>query len=98
MSPRPRQTSVEVVWEEPPQANRVGSMYDAAIMEVQKASGEWARIRIFESPGSAYNARKAFLRRATEEPWEAKVMKLDDGSLHHGLWVRYRTPEQMLEG
>jgi hypothetical protein len=71
-------------------------MYDEVIPKLKDASGRWARIRVVAHQGTAGTARVAFLKRADDQRFEARIAQLEDGS-GYGLWARYRTVEQMRE-
>jgi hypothetical protein len=99
--PRPVSASeIEVVFETPPERNQgLYAIYREAVEQVKGAPGRWARIRIFNSSGPAYNARKGIKKQiASDERWEitiAKIAEADGQPERYGLWLRYRTPEQM---
>lgn len=71
-------------------------MYNEAIDEVKKRPGSWARVRILPSSSGAYSAQKT-LRNAlgSDEKWETRVARMEKGGEEHGIWIRYRTDEQM---
>ena len=85
---------VEVVWEAPAPA-RTRSMYDAALAEVKRKPGSWARLRTFPGSSGAYSAL-SIRQRLGDPHWQAVARQID-GSEEWGLYVRYRTDEQMRE-
>jgi hypothetical protein len=90
-----REQEVEIVWEAP-RAARVSSMYDKALAEVKKRPGQWARLRSFDNSGAAYSASGGLRKRFDGDGrWESAVRPLPQGG--YGLYVRYRTPEQLQE-
>ena len=84
--------SDELVWEAPPERAQV-SKYDGALEQVKKRMGDWARISTV-SQGTAYGVRKRLMRKLTDERWEVVVRKTGEDD-RHGVYVRYRSPEQM---
>lgn len=96
--PRTPDEPLEVVWEAPP-PKQIKSKFDSALKEVKERRGQWGRIRVYPTSSSAYSGRKTVLRAAGDDPhWEAAVAPLQDSdSGEHGLYVRYRTPEQLRE-
>lgn len=86
---------VEIVWEAPPPV-RPRTMYDEALREVRERRGQWARLRTFGNNTSAYSARSSLKRVfGNDEAWESAVRPLDDEQTSFGLYVRYRTAEQL---
>jgi hypothetical protein len=92
---------VEVTWSDPPERTRRDD-YDVALKQVKEAPGRWARIRTTPTSGGAYNSRKTVnVRTAGDEHWETRVGQLEEPTAdgdRFGLWVRYRTEEQIEEG
>lgn len=91
---------VELVWEAPPNPRDAPTIYDDALREVKASPGRWARIRLFPTQSPAYNSKKALQTRQKDPRWEFKVARIRGQGGEpdqHGLWVRYRTPEQMEE-
>jgi hypothetical protein len=92
-----REDEVELVWEAP-RAARMPSMYDKALAEVKKRPGQWARLRVFDNTGGAYSASGGLRKRFDGDGrWEVAVRPLANGAEGFGLYVRYRTPEQLRE-
>jgi hypothetical protein len=91
-----QRAKVELVWSVPPERDG-SSMYDEVITEIKKSPGRWARVRVTATNGGAYTARKSFLSRAKDPRWEVWVRPIE-GTTDYGVWVRYRTPEQMEGG
>jgi hypothetical protein len=88
---------VEVVWEAPPEP-LVVNQYRDALQEVKTSPGRWARLRISETQSPAYGARKSILKIAPEPEWEIRVQKVAAANgqpERWGVWVRFRTEEQM---
>lgn len=99
MAERDDRSEVEVVWEAPPNPAEAPSVYDAAMAELKNSPGRWARLRVFATVSPAYNARKKLKKLFPDERWEiaaGRIVRGEDGAEQgFGLWVRYRTPEQM---
>lgn len=100
MSPRKSNdaSEIEVVWLAPPEQGTKG-VYDEVLMQIKEAPGRWARVRVWTKSSPAYNAKRTLARRTSEdERWESKISRFyeeDGGGERFGLWIRYRTPEQM---
>ena len=90
-------SEIEIVWEAPPEPkSNQGRVYGAKLVEVQQRPGQWARLRTFTKASSAHNARSTINKRVKEdERWEVYAARIEDGVDVWGVWVRYRTPEQM---
>jgi hypothetical protein len=85
---------VELVWEAPLERTNFG-MYEEHLPKVQERPGSWARLRTFGKDQSAHSAAGPLKRKlARLDPrWEVKVAKLEGDD--YGLYLRYRTQEQM---
>lgn len=82
-----------VVWEEPPQNNRM-TYYPGVWLErlapLKKHPGQWARLGLWPSRGSATSIQQRLKNRKVQIPdgqWEFIVRKLDGQGI--GLYARY---------
>jgi hypothetical protein len=92
---------IELKWEEPSGINFDSlGMYDQVLRKVMERPGQWGRLRVM-TQGSAYATRKRMQTKlhALNPHWEVKVSRLIsiDPALEgmRGLYVRYRTDDQM---
>jgi len=90
----------EIVWEAPPHGGRRPTMYAPIIEQLKKRPGQWARIRTVPSQSGSYGARKAFLKNAADERFEATTGTVEENEngmvkVMYGVWARYRSEEQM---
>lgn len=86
------QESIEIVWEAPPpKPDRIWQMYEAALAEIKRHPGRWARLRVL-SQAQVSNTKRKLRSRLDDERWEFRSAKLDEG---YGLYVRYRNDDQM---
>ena len=85
----------EVVWEAPPE-KRVSSKYDPLIRQLKERRGHWGRIRGPVTSGAAHSSAGNLRKRLKDDPhWQFRVALMDGEEDAHGLWGRYRTPEQL---
>lgn len=90
------ENEIEIVWEAPPvnHSERMAAFLKA-LAEVKKTPGRWARMRVWETSGGAYSARKSIIAAVgADEKWEIVVRRTGNAE-EHGIWARYRTPEQV---
>lgn len=87
--------NIDIVWEAPPERRR-RTMYDDVLPQLKKQQGRWARLRVLKVK-AAHGARQNFITITNGDPrWEAVVRPVEgDSDGNYGLWVRYRTDEQM---
>jgi len=87
---------IELEWEAPPE-KRKKSVYEEVLPEIQKRRGQWARVRSGLSSGSASSATQNLRKQVERDPaWEVVARRMDGGD-GYGIWVRYRSKEQMQE-
>jgi len=94
---------VELKRETPDESKRIEDLhlYKDALRKIEKDAGEWFRIRVM-TQSSAYSTRKRLKKilLAGDPHWELTVARIPDdpsnGQLR-GVYVRYRTDEQMRE-
>jgi hypothetical protein len=85
----------EIVWEAPPE-RAYSTRYAPIVEQLKKRPGQWARIRNLGTQSGAYGARKAFLKSAADERFEATTGPVEEnGQVMYGVWARYRSDEQM---
>jgi len=90
----------EVIWEAPPE-RAFKSVYTAGLEKVKASPGRWGRVTTKESRTSADSAAGNMRSRwGKKDPrWEVVVRPVPDTDTQQwGVWVRYRTDEQMSEG
>jgi hypothetical protein len=85
---------LEPRWEAPPE-QYITSKYHKPVEQVKERPGHWLLVKTTSS-GSAYSARN-HIKRLTERDrrYECIVRRIDE--TQYGLYLRYRTPEQMKE-
>ena len=94
---------VDLKWEDPDESKRVEDLYlyRDVLKKIQANPGKWARVRVM-TQSSAYSTRKRLKKilLAGDPHWElvvARVPNSGDKDLR-GVYIRYRTDEQMQEG
>jgi len=89
-------TDPELVWEAPVVRRNVQpSMYDEIITQVKGNPGRWARIRVLKY-SSAHSAAGSLRKRLEDdERWEVTIARIEDQDGLGGIYLRYRSDEQM---
>jgi hypothetical protein len=90
---------IELVWEAPA-TEGYAEEYEELIKQVKAKPGTWARLRLFPGESGAYATKKRLQAKLNYDTrWQLTVSRHStaENPRERGLYLRYRTQEQMSE-